>query len=175
MFDIPIMRIGQPYESVEKTELVHHIDGAPLARVSQANSGLISRDVGRMDASVLERFTVRELIGICREAAERFASGALPCGAREQTFDQYVDALSATTGMPITYCRNNARKIYKVMDEIEDVLAGLTRGVDLSILDRGYGVVDGRTLSFFREGASSARCFPAIPLACIRCGFRRLC
>jgi acyl-CoA reductase-like NAD-dependent aldehyde dehydrogenase len=54
--------------------------------------------------------------------------------------------------MPISYCRRNAAKIFKVFDEIEDVVAGLTRGFDLDILDSGYGHTDGRMLSFFREG-----------------------
>src|SRR5205085_11815498 len=39
-----------------------------------------------------------------------------------------------------------------IFDEIEVVVAGLTRGFDLSILDRGYGEDEGRTLSYFREG-----------------------
>ena len=38
------------------------------------------------------------------------------------------------------------------------ILAGLTRGFDLSILDRGFGDDDGRMLSWFRE----ARTFGAI-------------
>jgi acyl-CoA reductase-like NAD-dependent aldehyde dehydrogenase len=35
------------------------------------------------------------------------------------------------------------------MRNIEEVLAGLTRGLDLTILDRGYGVQDGRTQAFY--------------------------
>jgi acyl-CoA reductase-like NAD-dependent aldehyde dehydrogenase len=36
-----------------------------------------------------------------------------------------------------------------VLSKVEDVLAGLTRGLDLSVLDSGYGSVRGQMLSFF--------------------------
>jgi len=158
MLHIPILRQGKPYESVDKIEIVHHATGEPVARVSQANPGLISRDVNRWDYDVLEQFTVKELIAMCRKAAELLMSGTLPVGDAKQTFDDYVRQLSATTGMPHSYCRLNAKKIHRVLDEMEAILAGLTRGFDLSILDKGWGSDEGRTLSWYRE----ARTFGAV-------------
>lgn len=152
MYDIPILRLGRPYESVEKVELLHHATQQPVARVGIANSGLIARDVRRMNDTALEALTTRDLVAMCRAAADHFLNAALPCGDREQSFEQYVRCLSATTGMPHTYCRNNAQKIHKVLADVEDVLAGLTRGLDLDLLDRGYGVREGRMLSFHRAG-----------------------
>jgi len=149
---IPILRLGKPYASAETVEIVHHATGEPVARVGQANSGLIVRDVGRMDDTVLERFAVSELLEMCRRAADVFMTATLPIGDGEQSFDDYVDCLSATTGMPITYCRNNARKIQHTLSEMGAVIAGLTRGFDLDILDRGYGTDHDRTLSFHRAG-----------------------
>jgi acyl-CoA reductase-like NAD-dependent aldehyde dehydrogenase len=158
MLHIPILRHGQPYESIDKIEIVHHATGEPVARVSQANAGLITRDIARMDDTVLEQFSMAEMIAASKRAAEHFIGGTLRVGDVPQTFDQYVQQLSATTGMPQTLCRNNAKKIHRVMNEIEQVIAGLTRGFDLSILDKGYGSDDGRTLSWFRE----ARVFGAV-------------
>ncbi|MDB5354356.1 MAG: mmsA [Phycisphaerales bacterium] len=152
MLHIPILRHGKPYESVDKIQIVHHATGEPVAMVSQANSGLISRDVHRMDDGVLEQFTVKELIAMCKKAADVFLNGSVTIGDTRQSFDDYVRHLSATTGMPHTYCRGNAKKIHRVMDEMDVILAGLTRGFDLSILDKGFGDDDGRTLSYFREG-----------------------
>lgn len=155
MLEIPILRHGQPYYSVEKTELVHHATGEPVARVSQANSGLLVRDLRRMDDRVLESIPAAELIRMCKRAAEIFLNDELPLGdssGPRHSFDDYVKLLSATTGMPHTYCRNNAGKIARVLREVDAVLAGLTRGMDLGILDRGWGVQEGRTLSFYREG-----------------------
>ncbi len=156
MIHIPILRQGRAYESVDKTELVHHATREPIATMSLANSGLIGRDIGRMDDRVLERFSVAELVALCGEAAELFSTATLPIGGPDsgvaQSFDDYIQQLSATTGMPVTYCRNNAGKIRKVMAEMESVLLGLTRGFDLSILDRGFGEHHGGTLSFFRQG-----------------------
>lgn len=152
MIRIPILRQGKPYESVGKVEIVHHATGEPVARVSQANSGMIVRDVKRMTDDVLERFTVAELIEMCAKAADVFMTASLPLGDKSQTFDDYAAQLSATTGMPITYCKVNAEKIRMVLAGMGTIIAGLTRGLDLEILDRGYGEDSGRTLSFFREG-----------------------
>src|SRR3954469_6570504 len=117
MLHIPILRHGKPYESIDKVEIVHHATGEPVARVSQANAGLISRDVKRMDFDVLEQFKVRELIDMCRKAAEIFTGGTVPIGDQPQTFEDYVRQLSSTTGMPYSYCRSNAKKIHRTLDE----------------------------------------------------------
>lgn len=152
MLHIPILRHGKPYQSVDKIQIVHHATGEPVAEVSMANSGLISRDVHRMDDSVLEQFTIKELVGMCKKAAGIFFNGTISIDGTSQSFDDYVRHLSSTTGMPTSYCRSNAKKIHRVLDEMDVILAGLTRGFDLSILDRGWGDDDGRTLSYYREG-----------------------
>ncbi|HRW55361.1 MAG TPA: aldehyde dehydrogenase, partial [Phycisphaerae bacterium] len=101
MLHIPILRNGTPYESVEKIELVHYATGEPVALVSQANSGLVSRDIHRMDRDVLESFTCDELMAMSRRAGELFMSADLPCGDASHSFDDYIRHLSATTGMPV--------------------------------------------------------------------------
>ncbi len=110
MLHIPILRHGKPYESVDQVEIVHHATGEPVARVSQANAGLISRDIARMDFDVLEQFKVAELVAMCKKAGEWFISGTVPVGNESQSFDDYVRQLSATTGMPTSYCRANAQE-----------------------------------------------------------------
>src|SRR5258705_7241178 len=158
MLQIPILRHGQPYTSIDTFDIVHHATGQPVARVSQANPGLISRDIARMDHDILESFRMRELLETCKQAAEFFISGDHPIGAPPQSFDDYIRPLSATTGMPQSLCKLNAQKIHRVLDEMETIIAGLTRGFDLSILDRGFGSDDGRNLSWFR----AARVFGAV-------------
>jgi acyl-CoA reductase-like NAD-dependent aldehyde dehydrogenase len=161
MLHIPILRHGKPYESIDKIEILHHATGQPVARVSQANAGLISRDVHRMDDAVLERFTVKELLAMCKKAAALFMTGTLPIGDEKQSFDDYISQLSATTGMPYSYCRSNAQKLHRTLDEMDVIIAGLTRGFDTSILDRGYGDDDGRMLSWYREGRTFGAVLPS--------------
>lgn len=158
MVHIPILREGKAYRSVDTVEILHHATGEAVASVSQANAGLITRDIGRMNGGALERFSAEELLGICRKAAELFMIGELPLGEEGQSFDDYIRQLSATTGMPQVLCRGNAQKIHRTLSEMRGMVAGLTRGMDLSILDRGWGSDDGRTLSWFRE----ARVFGAV-------------
>ena len=161
MLHLPILRNGRPYESIDKIEIVHHATGEPVARVSMANAGLISRDIHRMDTDVLEQFTVRQLIEMSRRAGKLFIGGTVPVGDEKQSFDDYVRQLSSTTGMPHSYCRTNAKKIHRVMDEMDVILAGLTRGFDLSILDEGFGDDGGRMLSWFREAKTFGAILPS--------------
>ena len=177
MLEIPVLRHGRPYSSAEQVELLHHATGRPIARVHQANSGLIARDLHRLDSAVLERFAARDLIAIAKKAGQFFTSATLPCGDSQQSFDDYIRCLSATTGSPITYCRNNAGKIFRIFDEMETILAGLMRGLPFDLLDRGYATQDGRTVSFFREGRIFGAVLPSnspgvhslwIPAICLK-------
>ena len=161
MVHVPILRSGVPYESVAKIELYHHATGAPVATVSQANSGMIVRDLKRMGDDVLDRFTVQELLARCLEAAELFLDAKLPVGGSAQSFDEYIACLSATTGMPVTYCRNNAGKINHVLSDMGTILGGLTRGFDLTILDTGYGQHQGGLMSFHRVGRTFGAVLPS--------------
>ena len=63
--------------------------------------------------------------------------------------------LSATTGLPHVLVRRNMEKIRGVLDRIETVLAGLTRGLDLAVLDRGGR--DGRPRGELRPALADAR------------------
>ena len=45
MLDIPLIRWGQPYDSLEKDSVVHFETGEELAQVSQANAGMVQRDM----------------------------------------------------------------------------------------------------------------------------------
>jgi hypothetical protein len=158
---IPILRNGRGYESVERIELLHHATGGRVAWVSQANNGMVSRDIHRMSDNPLESFTVQELMTRCKDAGRRFMEQVLPLGDGTQSFDDYVRQLSATTGMPVAYCRTNTAKIHRVLDDMETVVRGLTRGLDLSILDRGYGRHAGGNLSYYRVGRKFGAVLPS--------------
>ena len=45
MLQLPILRWGEPYNSLEVDEVVHFATGEPIAHVSRANGGLIQRDM----------------------------------------------------------------------------------------------------------------------------------
>jgi len=64
----------------------------------------------------------------------------LPLGDGTQTPDQFVRLHSATTGLPEQMCRFNMKKNHFVLNQMDKILDALTRGLDLSILTRGYGV-----------------------------------
>jgi acyl-CoA reductase-like NAD-dependent aldehyde dehydrogenase len=156
MLHIPILRKGVPYRSLDVARAPHHRTREPFVEVSQANAGLVRRDLLDQESPrrALEAFTAEELIDLSARAAEIFMSDELPVGDDAQTPAAYVEQLSATTGMPHVMARRNMEKIRGVLAEMRTVLAGLTRNLDLSVLDRGYGEVAGQAVSFFPRGRS---------------------
>jgi len=153
MLHLPVLRGGRPYRSRALHRLTDVRSGEPVAEVSQANAGLVARDLatGAVGAASLSRLDTARLLEISRAAALAFHDGVLPVGDEEQGPEDYVRQLSATTGMPGSLARANMGKIRYVLEEMETVLSGLTRGLDLSVLDRGHGWQGGCRVSFRRE------------------------
>lgn len=141
MLNLHALRWGKPYESLEKKEVVHFDTGEPIAQVSQVGGGIIQRDLRRAQAArdALRQFNIDDLIARCKAAAELFANGELPMGDGTQTVDQFVHQQSASTGLPEHMCRSNMAKNSFVLSHIDEILAALTRGLDLSILSKGFG------------------------------------
>jgi acyl-CoA reductase-like NAD-dependent aldehyde dehydrogenase len=75
-----------------------------------------------------------------KKAGELYTKAELPLGDGTQTPDQFVRMQSATTGLPEHMCRFNMEKNHFVLNEMPRILDSLTRGLDLSILSRGYGM-----------------------------------
>ena len=150
---LPALRLGRAYESLEKTDARDHRSGEPVAAVSQVNAGIIRRDLVRLEASraALKKFTCAQLIEMCRQAAEVFLNSTLPLGDKghTQSPQQYVETLSRTSGLPYTLVRRNMNRISTVLSQMGTILRGLTRGLDLSILDNGFGEQGGSAVSYF--------------------------
>lgn len=150
---IPVLRWGEPYQSLDRTELASSRNGQVQAVMSQANAGMIRRDLRRARdaATALRQWPVRELWEICERAGELFVNAELPVGqdGRSQTPEQYVASLSETSGLPYTLCRQNMKKVHHVLTNIRSIVGGLTRGIDdLDVFDRGRGRQQGVPVSF---------------------------
>ena len=157
------MRLGETYKSLDVDELRHCRTGAALASISQANAGLARRDLLRTrDArEALRRHTCAERIAICAEAGELFMHGDVPLDdGHMQSPQAYVEMLSATTGLPHTLCRRNMQKIFTVLSGMDAILAGLTRGLDLQVIDEGIGEQAGVPVSFMAEADHLAVVLP---------------
>jgi acyl-CoA reductase-like NAD-dependent aldehyde dehydrogenase len=142
MIHIPVIRWGKPYTSLETETIVHFETGEELAKVSQANPGIVERDLrqaGRARAALRE-IPISDLIAMMKKAAELYQKAELPLGDGTQTPDQFVRYQSATTGLPEHMCRANMEKNYFVLTHMDEILDALTRGLHLSILHEGHGV-----------------------------------
>lgn len=137
----PILRWGEPYESLDVDPVVHFATGEPLCEVSQANPGLVSRDMQRASEArrALLQFSPVELCGMLSKAADVFLNGSLPLGDTKQSASDFVRCQSATTGLPEHMCRLNMEKLHHVLVNLDAILNSLTRGLDRSILAKGYG------------------------------------
>ena len=162
---LPALRLGRAYESLEKTEVRDHRSGEPLAAVSQVNAGIIRRDLVRLETSraALKKFTCAQLIAMCRQAAKFFVNATLPFGDKghTQSPQQYVETLSRASGLPYTLVRRNMNRISTALSEMETILRGLTRGLDLNILDDGCGEQSGVAISYFATSNSLGVIMPS--------------
>lgn len=153
MLHLPLLRAGKPYRSLQTVVLPDVRDGSPVVEISQANPGLVARDLaGAAERQrELDALPARQLVASCRRAAELFLEAELPLGEATQSPAEYLSQLASTTGLPESLGRRNMQKIHFVLAEMETVLGGLTRGLDLDVLDAGWGVQEGRCVSYRRE------------------------
>ncbi len=142
MLNLPILRWGRPYTSLEQDTVVHFITGETLARVSTANTGLIGRDMREAwrAREVLAGIPIPELIGIMKKAADLYLQETLPMGDGQQTPDDFARQQSASCGLPEHMCKANMKKNHFVLSNMDKILEALTRGLDPQVLTRGYGV-----------------------------------
>jgi acyl-CoA reductase-like NAD-dependent aldehyde dehydrogenase len=148
---IPVIRRGQSYESLEKAELKSVRTGEPIAAISQANAGLLRRDLRRVSESrqALAALAVERLLEICARAGDLFMTADLPLGEGTQSAEEYVQALSHTSGLPHALVRRNMAKIHQVFTQMPTILRGLTRGMDHRVIDEGFGEQAGVPVSYF--------------------------
>jgi len=146
----PMLRWGEPYKSLEVDKVYHHATGELMAEVSQANGGLIERDMRQVNRAreVLREIPCKELLQRCKKAADLFTTATLPAGEGTQTPDDFVRCQSATTGLPEHMVRMNMQKLHYVLTNLESILGALMRGLDFDMLTRGYGVENGVMRSY---------------------------
>ena len=164
MIKLPVIRWGEPYESLEIAEVNHFATGEPIAKVCQAGGGIIKRDMRQAQKAreTLRKIPCRELIALLAKAADLYEHGTLPMGDGTQSPDDFVHQQSASTGLPEHMCRANMAKNSFVLKNMEKILDCLTRGLDLEILSRGYGE-EGRgvTVSYQAQSPVLAAVLPS--------------
>jgi len=153
MLQLPVLRWGQPYTSMDIDQVVHFSTGEPIARVSRANGGLIQRDMRKAARAreALREIPITELIARVGKAGELYANAELPMGDGSQTPDEFVRAQAGSTGLPERLCRGNMKKNMFVLSEMGRILTSLTRGLDLNVLSSGFGEERGVPISFQAE------------------------
>ncbi|MGD1084598.1 MAG: aldehyde dehydrogenase family protein [Verrucomicrobiota bacterium] len=177
---LPVLRLGRPYESLDRAAVADYRSGATLATVSQANAGIIRKDLAKIAESraALKNFSAAQLIEVSAKAGAQFLHGSLPLGDKGETQSpqQYVETLSATSGLPHVMARRNMAKIHDALTHMQTVLSGLTRGLDPAVLDNGVSRQFGARLSFYpttqclglvmpsNSPAVNSLWLPAIPL-----------
>ena len=149
---ITLIRKGKLYRSLDVQEIPKLGTDEVAARVTFANGGLIRRDL--LDFSearaALKQFKAAELLRIAQEAGQVFLNDTLPVGEEEipQTPEDYVQSLSATSGLPHSLIRMNMERLAGVFNEVPTIFKGLSRGLDPEVLDGGHCQQSGVRVSF---------------------------
>ncbi len=149
---IPVFRAGMSYPSLDVATINGVASGQPVVRISQAISGLIKKDlmaIGRA-AAALRRIPAKQRLDITKKAGEIFLNDTLPVGdtGLMQSPHDYMMALAATSGLPHTLIKRNMTRLGSVFGEIDVILRGLSRGLDLDVLDFGFGEQSGVPVSY---------------------------
>jgi acyl-CoA reductase-like NAD-dependent aldehyde dehydrogenase len=160
---IPILRWGEEYQSLDVNIVRDYRNGNALAKVSQANVGLLRKDLLRTleIRDLLSSYTVQDLLDICVRAADIFCEDTLSMGDAEQSPERYVELLSGTSGLPHALCWANMKKLHKAMSEMPGILRGLSRGLDMSIIDAGTGEQNGLVMSYLPATDAIAGVLPS--------------
>jgi acyl-CoA reductase-like NAD-dependent aldehyde dehydrogenase len=150
MIQLPILRWGEPYTSMEVDDVVHFSTGEPIARVSRANGGLIGRDMRKAQRAraALREISIDELITRVGKAGELYMTATLPMGDGTLSPDEFARAQSASTGLPERMCRANMKKNGFVLAEMRRILTSLTRGLQFDVLSTGHGEERGVPISY---------------------------
>lgn len=150
MLNIPVLRWGEPYQSLETDEVTHFATGEPIAKVGRANGAMVTKDLRKAARArdLLRQIPINELIKIVAKAGELYMNAELPMGDGVQTPAQFVRQQSASTGLPEHMSLFNMKKNHFVLTEMGKILESLTRGLDLNVLSRGYGEERGVPISY---------------------------
>src|SRR5947207_2377424 len=142
MVNIPVLRWGRPYSSLDVDNVIHFSTEETLAKVSQANPGLLAKDIRQAQRArdALLDIPIRDLIAMMKKAGELYKDATLPMGDGTQSPNDFARQQSASTGLPEHMCKANMAKNHFVLSNMDRILDCLTRGLDLDILTRGYGM-----------------------------------
>jgi len=141
MFEIPVLRFGQTYESMEKQPVYHFDTGEQVATLHQATGAMVKLDLKKAQKAreALRSIPIARLVDICKAAAGMYLEETLPCGNGSLSPAEFCRMQSATTGIPESMCAANMRKNAYVLGHMDEVLDALTRGLPYEIMEKGYG------------------------------------
>jgi acyl-CoA reductase-like NAD-dependent aldehyde dehydrogenase len=138
---LPALRFGKPYESIERTSLVHFLTGEPVAEVSQVGGALVGRDMQKASRAraALLALDPEDVVERLQTAGNLYAHGTLDLWGTKQSPDDFVKQQSATTGLPESLCRANMHKNLFVLSNMDRMLDALSRGLPPEVFWRGFG------------------------------------
>src|SRR5688572_2046834 len=111
---------------------------------------------------ILLQIPISELLEKVKKAGELYEKETLPLGDGTQSPDEFAHQQSASTGLPEHMCKANMAKNSFVLKNMDKILDCLTRGLDLSILTRGYGIEHrGVVLSYQAQASCLSAVLPS--------------
>ena len=132
MLNMPILRWGQPYTSLEQDDVIHFITGETLAqgqpgqhrtaRPRHAPRAARARGAGGDSDSRTDRDD--------EEGGGSVSVGhACPWATASRRPDDFARQQSASTGLPEHMCKGNMKKNHFVLSNMDQILDALTRGL----------------------------------------------
>lgn len=162
---IPALRFGFPYDSMSQVPVVDLGSGEILATLGQVRENMIAVDCGldrKLDnaLAILQGIPVKSRIEMSANAANIFRYETLKCGDSSQSYDQYIDLLTRTSGLSHTLAEENTYRICSALRDTEAIMNGLSRGLPLHAFDSGFCNQSGATVRIVPRIKALGACMP---------------
>ena len=164
MLKLPVIRWGQPYDSLEVAEVNHFATGEPIAKVSQAGGGIIKRDMRQAQQArdALLPILLPRADRDARQGGRSLRARHAADGRRHAVARRFRASAVGQHRPARAHVPGQHGEEFFVLKNMEKILDCLTRGLDLEILSRGYGE-EGRgvTVSYQAQSPVLAAVLPS--------------
>jgi len=165
MWNIPALRFGTDYHSANTSDVVDLGSKEVLAKLGLVVDGIIQKDCrsGKLLEAAFKKLRaipMQARVAMCQNACTHFLNDALDCGGVSQTFDEYIDVLTRTSGLSKFLAGQVTDRIGSTLRNMEDIVMGLSRGMAHSIIDSGIGWQWGSTIRLVPRVHALGCCMP---------------
>lgn len=152
MISIPLKIGNENYYTIER-KIITNIKNQEIADCSL--SPLLKIDLAKtnfsLNSSFCRNIDINQLIGIFNKAADIF-KGKVLMGNKEILFDEYLDLVVETTGLPIRYVKEGQGVIYYYLNNIINILKAQSPDSSIEVYNKNFYMKGNKKIGWIKDG-----------------------